>query len=354
MDFCSHFLFNPQVGSNHPILKTAKNLLYNDKNNTQAWGLLILLVSKAAGYPSAATQLDQLTDGGVLQGQRMMAEIIEMIRTGHLVHKGLINFSAKEYSENTANLNFGNKIALLTGDYLLVTANGMLSKLRNQHLSEIVSSALRDLSDGEFVGDRDPQNMPIPSKPVGQTDVITEIKNDLKTREIIGYGRKFEALDVADCVGNPVREWTLRNTLDGGSLLGVGCQGVLHLAGHGQKFQDNGYLFGCHAVLAWQASYDYNLFASPTSDSFSLVSAPVLFALNEDKSLFEQVSCSVGGVGNVDYEKLSSAVLKSSALENTVKLFHEHCDAANRILDNFPDSRATEALRNIILALSVH
>lgn len=38
------------VGSNHPLLKTAKSLIYNGRNNMQAWGLIVLLISKAAGH----------------------------------------------------------------------------------------------------------------------------------------------------------------------------------------------------------------------------------------------------------------------------------------------------------------
>jgi len=38
--------------------------------------------------------------------------------------------------------------------------------LRNQELVELISSAVRDLAEAEFVGDRDAQNNPLPSKPI--------------------------------------------------------------------------------------------------------------------------------------------------------------------------------------------
>lgn len=63
-----------------------------------------------------------------------MAEVTEMIRTSHLVHKGLVNIEPSVYAETTDlnDMNFGNKIALLSGDYLLANACVELANLRNQ------------------------------------------------------------------------------------------------------------------------------------------------------------------------------------------------------------------------------
>lgn len=86
-------------------------------------------------------------------------------------------------------------------------------------LVELMSSAVRDLAEGEFVGRRDQQNNPLPS-PQG--------------------------------VSNATEDWTLRNVLSAGSLLGKSCQGTLKLAGHGTELQEQGYKFGKHLALAWQ------------------------------------------------------------------------------------------------------
>lgn len=48
---------------------------------------------------------------------------------------------------------FGNKIGLLTGDYLLSVSCNELANLRNQYVIEIISSAVRDLAEAEFVGE---------------------------------------------------------------------------------------------------------------------------------------------------------------------------------------------------------
>lgn len=66
--------------------------------------------------------------------QRALAEVTEMIRTSHLVHKGLVNIEPSVYLETSElnDMNFGNKIALLSGDYLLANSCAELANLRNQ------------------------------------------------------------------------------------------------------------------------------------------------------------------------------------------------------------------------------
>lgn len=66
-----------------------------------------------------------------------MAEVTEMIRTSHLVHKGLVNIYAGQYQEPSElnDMAFGNKIALLSGDYLLCTSCAELAALRNNDVS---------------------------------------------------------------------------------------------------------------------------------------------------------------------------------------------------------------------------
>lgn len=72
--------------------------------------------------------------------QRALAEVTEMIRTSHLVHKGLVNIYPEMYPEPAVlnDMTFGNKIALLSGDYLLGNSCTELAALRNQDVSHLV------------------------------------------------------------------------------------------------------------------------------------------------------------------------------------------------------------------------
>ncbi|KAK9498966.1 hypothetical protein O3M35_003497 [Rhynocoris fuscipes] len=308
------------VGSNHPLLKTAKSLIYNGRNNMQAWGLIVLLISKAAGHRNV-DDMEEDKAAGVLYSQRALAEVTEMIRTSHLVHKGLVNIYAEQYQDERElnDMSFGNKIALLSGDYLLCTSCAELAALRNSEIVDLMSSAVRDQAVSEFLGQRDKQNNPLPS-----------------------------------CGENAIADWTLRNVLSAGSLLGKSCQGTLKLAGHSNHVQEQGYKFGKHLALAWQACLELEPFLGSKympGSMFSLTSAPVLFHLEKDPSLYEEIKKGLDTILAVDYQKVHEIVSKGPGIELTKELQKEHSQKALEVLNAFQDSDARTALSNIIFAM---
>ncbi|KAI4494418.1 hypothetical protein M0802_008910 [Mischocyttarus mexicanus] len=311
------------VGSNHPLLQIAKGLIYNGRNNMQAWGLIVLLISKAAGHLNV-DDMEEDKAAGVLHSQRALAEVTEMIRTSHLIHKGLVNIAPDTYAETSEfhDMTFGNKIALLSGDYLFSNSCVELASLRNQDLVELMSIAVKDLVEAEFVGRRDNQNNPLPCIPPPN--------------------RKDYA----------VTEWTLRNVLSAGSLLGKSCQGTLKLAGHSDDVQKQGYEFGKHLALAWQACLDLGIFTGKQSaTSFSLCSAPVMFHIEHDPSILTEIDKGLESVDNVDYAKIYSIVSQGPGIKLTEQLQKKHSQKATEVLNVFQESDARKALYNIIAAI---
>lgn len=100
----------------------------------QAWGLIVLLMSKAAGHAADIPEIEQDKTTGVLISQRGLAEVTEMIRTSQLLHQGLVNLQSLSNFGNElaadSEMMFGNKITLLGGDYLLGNACLQLAGLR--------------------------------------------------------------------------------------------------------------------------------------------------------------------------------------------------------------------------------
>lgn len=100
----------------------------------QAWGLIVLLVSKAAGQAPGLPEHEHDKSAGVLHSQRALAEVCEMIRISHMVHQGLVNLQPLTQAGQDLSLHgdmtFGNKIALLSGDYLLGNSCAELAGLR--------------------------------------------------------------------------------------------------------------------------------------------------------------------------------------------------------------------------------
>lgn len=73
-----------------------------------------------------------------------MAEITEMIHTAHLIHKGVVNLSPTVFDGTTfQDMEFGNKIAILSGDYLLANACTGLAGLRSTKVRKTQSNCVR-------------------------------------------------------------------------------------------------------------------------------------------------------------------------------------------------------------------
>ena len=64
-----------------------------------------------------------------------------MIHTANLIHKGVVNLGDLKPSEGTASdMEFGNKMAVLSGDFLLANACTGLAALHNTKVKNILSS----------------------------------------------------------------------------------------------------------------------------------------------------------------------------------------------------------------------
>lgn len=340
------------VGRNHPLLKTAKFMLYNEKSAMQAWGLIVLLVSKAAGYSvDSIPEMDQDKSCGLLYTQRALAEVTEMIRVSHLVHNSLVNLQS-EPKDETGDIIFGNKISLLTGDYLLGHASLELANLRNQAITGVISSAIRDFTESEFIGDRDNQNNVLPSKPNAEygppSGTLSDLDDDFFETDVL------KPTNVNKYLGIPEKEWEVRHLLHAGHLLARSCQGALNLAKQPEELQKYGFLFGKHLSLAWQACLDYKPFRNstlPQGDTFNLIGAPVLFHLSYDPTAYEEIEKGKHSIENIDFVKLHSLIRLGPGLKLTKDLQLKHTRKALNVLEYFPPSEARTALENILVAM---
>lgn len=68
--------------------------------------------------------------------QRSLAEIIEMINTANLIHKGVVNIAELQPSDGSVeDMHFGNKMSVLSGDFLLANASTGLAALNHTYVS---------------------------------------------------------------------------------------------------------------------------------------------------------------------------------------------------------------------------
>lgn len=91
------------------------------------------------------------SDPNILPTQRRLAEITELIHTASLLHDDVIDNAITRRSSASANTEFGNKMAVLAGDFLLGRASVALARLRNPEVIELLATVIANLVEGEFM-----------------------------------------------------------------------------------------------------------------------------------------------------------------------------------------------------------
>jgi hexaprenyl-diphosphate synthase len=170
------------LGSGHPMLDTVAKY-YTQSEGKYVRPMLVLLMSQATALTlkhdrptlealdvdtpmSPSTVLadsnpespltsppvvEDLSDTSVLPSQRRLAEITELIHTASLLHDDVIDNSTSRRSAPSANIQFGNKMAVLAGDFMLGRASVALARLRDPEVTELLATVIANLIEGEFM-----------------------------------------------------------------------------------------------------------------------------------------------------------------------------------------------------------
>jgi hexaprenyl-diphosphate synthase len=134
------------------------------------------------------------SNSDILPSQRRLAEITELIHTASLLHDDVIDHSISRRGSPSANLEFGNKMAVLAGDFLLGRASVALARLRNPEVVELLATVIANLVEGEFMQlkntERDERN------PKWSEETVTYYlqKTYLKTASLISKSCRAAAL----------------------------------------------------------------------------------------------------------------------------------------------------------------
>lgn len=123
---------------------SSSNLLLNSviahirqKNGKMMRPILVLLAAKLFGTVCPATL--------------HAAVALELLHTASLVHDDVVDESAERRGQLSVNAIFNNKVAVLSGDYLLATSLVEVGLTRNHDIIDIVSCLGQDLADGELL-----------------------------------------------------------------------------------------------------------------------------------------------------------------------------------------------------------
>ena len=131
-----HHRFKQSMKSDVPLLSTITNFIVRRKGK-QMRPMFVFLSAKVCGQVNDATY--------------HAASLVELLHTASLVHDDVVDDSMQRRGFFSLNALWGNKISVLVGDYLL--SRGLLLSIEHGtiHLLELVSNAVREMSEGELL-----------------------------------------------------------------------------------------------------------------------------------------------------------------------------------------------------------
>ncbi|KAK2591590.1 coq1 putative hexaprenyl diphosphate synthase [Conoideocrella luteorostrata] len=339
------------LGSGHPSLdRVAK--YYTEAEGKHVRPLIVLLMSRAthlcpknprpeevqsvrsidssispvqilADLNPSATPLSspqaELADGKleILPSQRRLAEITELIHTASLLHDDVIDHSVSRRGAPSANLEFGNKMAVLAGDFLLGRASVALARLRHVEVVELLATVIANLVEGEFMQLKNTERDERSPKYSEETLTYYLQKTYLKTASLISKSCRAAAL-----LGN-ADITTVDAAYSYGRNLGLAFQLVDDMLDYTRSGQDLGKPAGADLELG-------------------LATAPLLFAWKQNPELGALVGRKFEKEGDV--EKARELVLKSDGIEQTRALAQDYSEKAIEAIADFPESEAKDGL----------
>ncbi|KAL7425202.1 coq1 putative hexaprenyl diphosphate synthase [Cryptotrichosporon argae] len=261
------------------------------------------------------------TAPAILPTQRRLASITEMIHVASLLHDDVIDTADVRRGAPSAPSVFGNKLSILSGDFLLGRASVALARLGSREVVELLATVIANLVEGEIM----------------QLQATAKPETSPNARGFEAYMRKTY-LKTASLMAKSARAAV---------ILG-GCGQV---DGEGAWVKDVAYGYGRNLGIAFQLvddMLDYTPSAQlgkPGSGAdlrLGLATAPALFAWEEHAALGPLILRKFSGAGDV--ERARAMVADSQGMQRTAALAREFAENARALVERLPQSPARDAL----------
>ena len=285
------------LGSDHPVLDTVAQYFFDIEGGKKIRPTMILLVSRATNINGALKQnASDAMDVGVSNSQIRLAEVTEMIHTASLLHDDVIDLADTRRGVSSVNSSFGNKLAVLAGDFLLARSSVCLARLRNVEAIELLANVIEHLVKGE----------------------VMQMKNLIKNPDL-----------------NAFEYYMRKNFYKTGSLMANSCRAAAVLEGHSLEVQEAVFNYGRGVGAAFQLVDDMLDFTSSEAElgkpvlndlKSGLTTAPVLFAFDEYPKMLSLAARQYESPG--DIEKAFDYVRRSDGLERTKDLAIQYSNMA--------------------------
>mmetsp|Transcript_12364 Transcript_12364/g.18752 ORF Transcript_12364/g.18752 Transcript_12364/m.18752 type:complete len:594 (+) Transcript_12364:259-2040(+) len=314
------------IGKDHPVLTKVAGYFFEDGKDggKKIRPMMVLLMSRAMvasanavnGATTTSEQLqqdayyrggddDNMVEDKLFTSQKRLAEISEMIHTASLFHDDVIDKAETRRGSPAVHQVFGNKVAILAGDYLLARASVFLARLRDVEVVETMSTIIEHLVRGEVMQ----------MKESGSSSSSSSDGNDMEER-LVHYLRK--------------------NFYKTASLMANSCKSAAILGKYDDSVIEGAYKYGKHLGIAFQLVDDVLDYDGSASDmgkaaladlNAGLATAPVLFAAekfpNEIQPMMERKFKYEG-----DVEKAVQLVRQTDGIQRTKDLAQVHVELA--------------------------
>ena len=246
------------------------------------------------------------------------ASLIELLHTATLVHDDVVDESNLRRGYFSVNALWKNKIAVLVGDFLL--SKGLLLSVENEDfdLLKIVSSAVKDMSEGELL------------------QIEKARRLDIKEEIYFEIIRKKTAVLISSCCAC------------GASAMNTDKETIKKLS-----------LFGEKVGIAFQIKddlFDYTqskLIGKPTGIDIreQKMTLPLIYTLNTvDKKIKNKIINTVKNHHKNDKKvaDLIDLVKKTGGLKYAEKVMIEYQQEALVLLESFPENEARKSLKQLV------
>jgi all-trans-nonaprenyl-diphosphate synthase len=286
------------VGVRHPILRAAAEHLFSAAGK-RVRPAIVLLVARAT-----------MPGEDITPRHQRLAEITEMIHTASLVHDDVLDTAETRRGLPTVHDQFGNRVAVLAGDFLFAQSSWYLANLDNLTVVKLLSRVIMDLAEGE----------------------IQQSLNSFDTElSIDGYLEKSYC-KTASLLANSAKASAILSDFPAAA-----CEKI--------------YLYGRHLGLAFQIVDDILDFTS-TSETLGKpagsdlaggnLTAPTLYAMQEHPVLIDLIANEFTNVG--DLEKALGFVHNSKGIEKSWELANYHTERAVEQIADLAPSASRDAL----------
>jgi octaprenyl-diphosphate synthase len=256
--------------------------------------------------------------GAINDSTHRAAALIELLHTATLVHDDVVDDSNERRGFFSVNALWKNKIAVLIGDFLL--SKGLLLSLDNNdfHLLKIVSTAVREMSEGEL----------LQIEKARRLDISEEVYFEIITKKTATLIAACCAAGVASVTND---EKTIASAREFGTLTGIAFQ-----------IKDDLFDFGSDDSIGKPTGIDIKE---------KKMTLPLIFALNNSTWLEKRKIINIIKNHNEESEQVKTVidfVIQKGGIAYANKIMHQYKQKAIEVLEQLPKNPSRESLARLL------